>query len=97
MMTAEDIKRLRANARMDRVKFARAVGVPVSTIDMWEAGLAHPSQWEETKLNNLISGRAADLARLAELQKRVQADKEKSDVQTVLFPGGGGASIKKQK
>lgn len=93
MLTANDIRRIRETARMDRVQFANAIGVPVFTVDNWERGSAHPSQWEETKLNDLIPRRSADLARLAELQNKHLLEQLKSPVISVAFPGGGGAAI----
>ena len=93
MLTANDIRRIRETARMDRVQFANAIGVPVFTVDNWERGSAHPSQWEETKLNDLIPRRSADLARLAELQNKHLLEQLKSPVKSVVFPGGGGAAI----
>jgi hypothetical protein len=93
MLTANDIRRIRETARMDKVQFADAIGVPVFTVDNWESGLAHPSQWEETKLKDLIPNRSADLAHLTELQNKHLLDQLKSPVISVVFPGGGGAAI----
>jgi hypothetical protein len=94
MWTSKDIWNLRADLRMSQFDFASHVDVPVSTVQLWEGNITHPSSLEEMRLNQLkdeLPGRVSGAVRLAKAYVDDHASHGSSTVNTVILPGNQGS------
>lgn len=51
---AKDSKEIRALLGVSRAEFCRRYGIPIRTVEAWDAGVTHPSEWVMNLLERVV-------------------------------------------